>query len=311
MRNTACNIAGVSFRNPIVMAAGTFGFGQESAKWYDINKLGGITGNGVTLRPTAGDAGVRVWETSGGMLNSGGFDNPGIHAFLQDELPFWETIEPAKIVNLGGECVEDYVIGARLVTEDEEIRRRQGRKAIDMIELNLSYPDVRAAGGGYGVKTAMAREVVREARQATSLPLVVKLSPNAEHIVEMAVMCEQEGADGISLINAIPGMKIDTKQRRSVFHNVYAGLSGPAIKPIALRMVHQVARQVTIPVMGMGGIASANDVIEFIMAGAAVVQIGTYNFIDMRAGEKLVAGLEKFMEEENIESLDEIRGIIP
>lgn len=310
MQRMACNIAGVSFKNPIVMASGTFGFGKEYAKIYDINKLGGISGKGLTLNPKAGNRGIRVWETPSGMMNSVGLENPGIEAFLKEEMPFWETIEPAKLANLGGGSIEDYVQGAVLITEDTHKRREQGLHGVDMIELNISCPNVKQGGIAYGIQTETAREVVREVRQATSLPLSVKLSPNAENIVAMAVMCEEEGAEAVSLVNTFSAMKIDIKRRKSVFDNGYAGLSGPAIKPIALRMVHQVAQHVDIPIMGMGGIASSDDVIEFIMAGATVVQIGTYNFMNLRAGEEIMDGLKAFMDQENISSLDEIRGII-
>jgi len=310
MQRMACKIAGVHFNNPVVMASGTFGFGKEYAQFYDINKLGGISGKGLTLQPKAGNRGIRVWETPSGMMNSVGLENPGIEMFIKEEMNFWETIEPAKIVNLGGGSIEDYVQGARLITEDTYKRREQGLHGIDMIELNISCPNVKQGGIAYGIKTEIAREVVREVRQATTLPLAIKLSPNAENIVEMAVMCEEEGAEAVSLVNTFSAMKIDIKRRRSVFDNGYAGLSGPAIKPIALRMVHQVAKQVQIPIMGMGGIASSEDAIEFIMAGAAVIQIGTYNFMNLRAGEEIIAGIQAFMEQENIQSLDEIRGIV-
>jgi dihydroorotate dehydrogenase (NAD+) catalytic subunit len=310
MRNLACNIAGIPFANPIVMASGTFGFGQEYAKHYDINKLGGICSKGLTLESRPGNRGTRVWETAGGMLNSVGLENPGIDAFLDEEMKFWEKIEPVKIVNLGGSNIEDYVLGALKITKDTGERRKAFLHSVDMIELNISCPNVKEGGMAFGIKTDVAREVVREVRQATSLPLAIKLSPNAENIVEMAVMCEEEGADCVSLVNTFSGMKIDIHERRSVFSNLYAGLSGPAIKPIALRMVHQVARELTIPVMGMGGITTAEDIIEFIMAGAEVVQVGTYNFMNLRAGEELLAGLNRFMQKENIKSLDEIRGII-
>ncbi|OPA74622.1 dihydroorotate dehydrogenase B catalytic subunit [Paenibacillus selenitireducens] len=310
MRNMACKLAGVHFKNPIVMASGTFGFGKEYTRLYDIQQLGGISGKGLTLQPKAGNTGIRVWETPSGMLNSVGLENPGVAAFLRDETPNWESLDTARIVNLGGGSIEDYVTGAELITEHENRLRRLGRSSIDMIELNISCPNVKEGGIAYGVQTETAREVVRQVRRATSLPLIVKLSPNAENIAGMAVMCEDEGADGVSLINTISGMKIDIKQRKSVFNNVYAGLSGPAIKPVALRMVHQVAQHVKIPIMGMGGIASAHDVIEFIMAGASVIQVGTYNFMNLRAGEQLVSGIMQFMEQENISSLDEIRGII-
>lgn len=196
----------------------------------------------------------------------------------------------ARIVNLGGNTLEEYAEGARLIDEDAAWRKREGRQAVDMIELNISCPNVKEGGMAYGIKTEIARAVVREVRAATKLPLIVKLSPNAEDIAGMAVMCQEEGADGVSLVNTFSAMKIDIYRRRSVFDNLYAGLSGPAIKPIALRMVHQVCRAITIPVMGMGGIGSAGDIIEFIMAGAAVVQVGTYNFVQPRAASNWLPG---------------------
>lgn len=310
MTNLHCTIAGVDFKNPIVMASGTFGFGKEYARYYDINRLGGISGKGLTLHPKEGNDGIRVYETPSGMLNSVGLENPGVRAFLQQECSRWEKLDIARIVNLGGNTIEEYVEGAALIDEDNLNREREGRKAVDIIELNISCPNVKAGGMAYGIQTVTAREVVRQVRQATSLPLVVKLSPNAEDIVGMAVMCQEEGAEGVSLINTFSAMKIDVYKRRSVFNNLYAGLSGPAIKPIALRMVHQVSKAVTIPVIGMGGISNATDIIEFIMAGATVIQVGTYNFVNLRAGEQLLQELENFMLQENISSLDEIRGIL-
>lgn len=310
MTNLHCSIAGVDFKNPIVMASGTFGFGKEYANYYDINRLGGISGKGLTLHPKEGNDGIRVYETPSGMLNSVGLENPGVHAFLQEECSRWEKLDMARIVNLGGNTIEEYVEGAALIHEDNINRERAGRKAVDIIELNISCPNVKAGGMAYGIQTVTAREVVRQVRQATCLPLVVKLSPNAEDIVGMAVMCQEEGAEGVSLINTFSAMKIDVYKRRSVFNNLYAGLSGPAIKPIALRMVHQVSKAVTIPVIGMGGISSATDIIEFIMAGATVIQVGTYNFVNLRAGEQLLQDLESFMLQQNISSLDEIRGIL-
>lgn len=308
--DTSCNIAGVTFKNPIVMASGTFGFGKEYGAYYDLNRLGGISGKGLTLHPKEGNSGLRVYETPSGLMNSVGLENPGIPAFLRDECPRWEHLDLARIVNLGGNTLHDYVEGAILIEQDAVARQHNGRKAVDMIELNISCPNVKAGGMAYGIKTETAREVVREIRTVTSLPLVVKLSPNAEDIVDMAVMCEQEGADAVSLVNTFSAMKIDIYKRRSVFDNLYAGLSGPAIKPIALRMVHQVSRAVHIPVMGMGGISSVEDIIEFIMAGSAVIQLGTYNFINLRAGIQLVDELEQFMIQQNLSSLDEIRGIL-
>ncbi|MBM6996365.1 dihydroorotate dehydrogenase [Paenibacillus sp. DXFW5] len=310
MTRLTCSLAGVSFKNPVVMASGTFGFGKEYGAIYDINKMGGLSGKGLTLHPKAGNDGIRVAETASGMLNSVGLENPGVAAFLREECPRWEQLDLARIVNLGGNSIEEYVEGAKLINEDAARRKQEGRTAVDMIELNISCPNVKAGGMAYGIKTDIARQVVREVRAATALPLVVKLSPNAEDIVGMAVMCQEEHADGVSLINTFSAMKIDIFKRRSIFDNLYAGLSGPAIKPIALRMVHQVSHAVTIPVMGMGGISSAEDIVEFIMAGATVIQVGTHNFVNLRAGERLVSDLEAWMNREGIQALDEIRGIL-
>ncbi|OWA37389.1 dihydroorotate dehydrogenase B catalytic subunit [Saccharibacillus sp. O16] len=308
--DTTCHIGEVTFKNPVVMASGTFGFGREYGRVYDLSKLGGISGKGITLHPRPGNPGIRVYETPSGMLNSVGLENPGIQTFLQEECLFWETLDTVRIVNLGGGTIQDYIEGARLIDEDSNRRSAAGRRAVDMIELNISCPNVKAGGMAYGIKTSIAREVVREVRAATTLPLMVKLSPNAEDIADMAQMCEQEGAEAVSLINTVSGMKIDVHRRRSVFENLYAGLSGPAIKPIALRMVHQVCQRVSIPVVGMGGISCAEDLIEFVMAGAEAVQIGTYNFVNVQAGADLAAGVERFMAEEGIASLSEIRGIL-
>ncbi|WP_044478708.1 dihydroorotate dehydrogenase [Paenibacillus antibioticophila] len=310
MINTSYTMAGVTSKNPVVMASGTFGFGKEYGAYYDLNRLGGISGKGLTLHPKEGNSGLRVYETPSGMLNSVGLENPGVAAFLQEECPRWEALDLARIVNLGGNTLQDYIEGARLIEEDAIARQRSGRPAVDMIELNISCPNVKAGGMAYGIKTEVAREVVREIRAVTTLPLIIKLSPNAEDLVSMAEMCEKEGADAISLVNTFSAMKIDIYKRRSVFNNLYAGLSGPAIKPIALRMVHQVCKAVEIPVIGMGGISSPEDIIEFIMAGAAVIQVGTYNFINIRAGIDLVDGVERFMQDQGIQSLDEIRGIL-
>ncbi|AZK47421.1 dihydroorotate dehydrogenase [Paenibacillus lentus] len=310
MSDMTCSIAGVHFKNPIVMASGTFGFGREYGSLYDINRLGGICGKGLTLNPKEGNSGFRVYETPSGMLNSVGLENPGVTAFLREECEYWAGLNLARIANLGGNTLEDYVEGARLIEEDALLRKTSGKQAVDMIELNISCPNVKAGGLAYGIKTEIAREVVRKIRQATTLPLMIKLSPNAEDIVQMALMCQEEGADAVSLVNTFSAMKIDIHKRRSVFDNLYAGLSGPAIKPIALRMVHQVSKAVTIPVVGMGGIQSAEDILEYIMAGAAVVQVGTHNFVNLRAGADLIDELQILMEREKIESLDEIRGIV-
>ncbi|AWB46919.1 dihydroorotate dehydrogenase [Paenibacillus sp. CAA11] len=310
MMDTTCHIAGIAFRNPIVMASGTFGFGHEYNRFYPLDRIGGFSGKGLTLHPKSGNEGLRSWETAAGMLNSVGLENPGIPAFLSTEAERWENYDVVRILNLGGSSLEDYERGAALIEEDYKHRQQRGKKAVDMIELNISCPNVKAGGMAYGIQTETARTVVGLVRKATTLPLIVKLSPNAEDIVSMALMCEEEGAEAVSLVNTFSAMKIDIYKRRSVFENSYAGLSGPAIKPIALRMVHQVCQSVHIPVMGLGGISSAEDILEFIMAGAEVVQVGTHNFVDLRAGENLSRDLENLMRQLGISSLKEIRGIV-
>ncbi len=300
MADLRTELCGVELKNPIIMASGTFGFGKEYGEIYDISVLGGISSKGLTYVPKAGNDGLRVYETASGMMNSVGLENPGVQGFIDQELPSFSKLDLCRIVNLGGSCEDDYVEGAKLLDD----------KDFDIIELNISCPNVKHGGMAFGIKSEVARDVVRSVRKATKKPLIVKLSPNAEDIVEMAKVCEEEGADGISLVNTFKAMAIDIKNKKPVFDNVTAGLSGPAIKPIALRMVYEVCQAVNIPVVGMGGIMNAGDVIEFIMAGATCVQIGTANFTDPKIGEKIIADLNKYMEENNIKSLDEIRGII-
>lgn len=300
MADLRTELCGIDLKNPIIMASGTFGFGKEYGEIYDISVLGGISSKGLTYVPKAGNDGLRVYETASGMMNSVGLENPGVQGFIDQELASFSKLDLCRIVNLGGSCEDDYVEGAKLLDD----------KDFDIIELNISCPNVKHGGMAFGIKSEVARDVVRSVRKATKKPLIVKLSPNAEDIVEMAKVCEEEGADGISLVNTFKAMAIDIKNKKPVFDNVTAGLSGPAIKPIALRMVYEVCQAVSIPVVGMGGIMNAGDVIEFIMAGATCVQIGTANFTDPKIGEKIIADLNKYMEENNIKSLDEIRGII-
>ena len=300
MANLNVKFGNINFKNPVVMASGTFGFGKEYNEIYDIQKLGGVSSKGLTLQKRDGNNGMRVWETPSGMMNSVGLENPGIQGFIDNELQFFKNFDFLRIANVGGGTIEDYIEGVKLLNN----------QPIDMIELNISCPNVKAGGMAFGIKNEVAREIVREVRKATDLPLVVKLSPNAEDIVGMAKVCEEEGADGISLVNTFKAMAIDINKRKPVFENVYAGLSGPAIKPIALRMVHEVCKNVNIPVMGMGGITTWQDAIEFIMAGATCIQVGTANFINPKIGLDIIAGIESYMEREGIESLDEIRGIL-
>ncbi|MGL4730497.1 MAG: dihydroorotate dehydrogenase [Clostridium sp.] len=300
MTNLNVKFGNIDFKNPLVMASGTFGFGKEYNEIYDIQKLGGISSKGLTLNKRDGNSGMRVCETPSGMMNSVGLENPGVQGFIDNELQFFKDLDLVRIANVGGGTLDDYIKGVQLLND----------QPIDMIELNISCPNVKAGGMAFGIKNEVAREVVREVRSVTNLPLVIKLSPNAEDIIGMAQVCEEEGANGVSLVNTFKAMAIDIHKRKSVFENVYAGLSGPAIKPIALRMVHEVCKNISIPVMGMGGITTAQDAIEFIMAGSTCIQVGTANFINPKIGLEIIDGIEAFMLKEGIKSLDEIRGIL-
>ena len=300
MANMNVKFKDLNFKNPVILASGTFGFGREYNEIYDIEKLGGISSKGLTLNQKDGNNGMRVFETPSGMMNSVGLENPGVQGFIDKELSFFSDLDLVRIVNLGGGTLDDYIKGAELLRG----------KDIDVIELNISCPNVKAGGMAFGIKNEVAREVVREVRKVVDKPLVIKLSPNAEDIVGMARVCEEEGADGVSLVNTFKALAIDINKRKPVFDNVYAGLSGPAIKPIALRMVNEVSKNIEIPVWGMGGITNANDAIEFIMAGSSCIQVGTANFVNPRIGLEIIDGIEKFMKQEGIKTLDEIRGII-
>ncbi len=294
------NFAGIVFKNPVVLASGTCGFGREHHEIIDLEKLGGISSKGLTLNPRGGNDGIRVWETPSGIMNSVGLENPGVKGFIEQELDWINNLDLVNIVNLGGHSIDDYIRGVELLNDVK----------IDILELNISCPNVKAGGMNFGIKTEIARDVVRTIRKICKHKLVIKLSPNAEDIAGLAKACEDEGADGISLINTVLGMAIDIRNRKPVFQNTYAGLSGPAIKPIALRMVHQTAKAVKIPIMGIGGITTWKDAVEFIMAGASVVQIGTASFMNPQAALDIVAGIEQWMESENIQSLDEIRNAV-
>ncbi|MEG0857146.1 MAG: dihydroorotate dehydrogenase [Terrisporobacter sp.] len=300
MANLNVKFKNLNFKNPVTMASGTFGFGKEYNEIYDIEKLGGISSKGLTLNQKDGNIGMRVFETPSGMMNSVGLENPGVQGFIDKELPFFSDLDLVRIVNLGGGTLDDYIKGAELLKG----------KDVDVIELNISCPNVKAGGMAFGIKNEVAREVVREVRKVVDKPLVIKLSPNAEDIVGMARVCEEEGADGVSLVNTFKALAIDIHKRKPVFENVYAGLSGPAIKPIALRMVNEVSKNIEIPVWGMGGITNPNDAIEFIMAGSSCIQVGTANFVNPKIGLEIIDGIEKFMKQEGIKTLDEIRGII-
>ena len=294
------NINGVEFKNPVIAASGTFGFGEEYNNFYDVSILGGISSKGLTLNPKAGNDGIRVFETPSGMMNSVGLQNPGIDGFINNELPKMKRLGTKIIANVGGGCIEDY---------EEAIEKLRGTD-IDMIELNISCPNVKSGGMAFGIKSDVAYEVVSKIKKIADKPLMVKLSPNAEDIVRMAISCEKAGADSISLINTLKGFAIDPYKRKAIFNNTYAGLSGPAVKPIALRMVHEVAKAVNIPVVGLGGISNGLDAIEFMMAGASAIQIGTINFVNPMAGKEIVEEMERFCLEQGIKDINEIVGCI-
>lgn len=298
MADLRVNLCGKTLQSPVIAASGTFGFGVEYENIVDLKKLGAVSGKGLTLEGKYGNEGERLWETPSGLINSIGLQNPGVQHFIDNELPQMLQLGCASMANLGGSTIETYEEGARLLDKTD----------IDFIELNISCPNVKAGGIAYGVKAESAREVVSRVRKCTSKPMIVKLSPNAENIVEMALACEEAGADGLSLVNTFQAMAIDLEKRRPVFHNVFAGLSGPAIRPIALRMVYQVCGAVKVPVVGLGGIATARDALEFIMAGATAVQVGTANFMDPKACEKIADGIADWMDAHGVKTLNEIRG---
>lgn len=300
MTDLRVNIADIEFKNPLIAASGTYGFGKEYEEYYDISKLGGVSTKGLTLNPKDGNEGIRLFETPSGLMNSIGLENPGIQAFIDNELDFLLSKDLITLVNIGGNNIEDYLEAVRLISKTEA----------QMIELNISCPNVKSGGMAFGIKTCVAKDVVKKVRDVTDKPLIVKLSPNANDIVEMAKACEEVGADALSLVNTFNAMAIDIDRRKTVFNNKTAGLSGPAIKPIALRMTYEVSKAVNIPVIGMGGIQNYRDVIEFIMAGASAVQVGTMNFTEPMIMANIAEDIEKYMKDNKIESFEEIRGII-
>lgn len=297
--NLSVEMLGKTFKNPLVAASGTFGFGEEYHELYDVGCLGGICSKGLTLHGKDGNEGVRVWETASGMMNSVGLQNPGVEAFIDHGIAQMRRFGNVLIANMGGHSMEDYITGAAMLSESD----------IDMLELNISCPNVKSGGMAFGIKADVAREVVSEVRKVCHKPLIVKLSPNAENVVDMALSCEEAGADALSLVNTFQAMAIDIHRRKPVFNNVYAGLSGAAIKPIALRMVHAVCKQVHVPVMGIGGVYTATDVLEFIMAGAQVVQIGTVNFNNPLAGRDILDELTLLCQKEGIADINDVRGV--
>jgi len=297
---TKVELCGVNLKNPVIAASGTFGFGEEYKEYFDISRLGGISGKGLTINEKQGNDGIRMYESRGGMLNSVGLQNPGIENFISKELPRMLQYNTTIIANVGGSSIQEYVAAIE----------RLNNEAIDIVELNISCPNVKCGGMAFGIKSKVAYDVVREIKSICKKPLMVKLSPNAEDIVDMAYKCCDAGADALSLVNTFKGMAVDIHKRKPIFNNIYAGVSGPAIKPMALRMVHEVCKAVNIPVVGMGGITCYEDAIEFIMVGARAIQVGTANFIKPDICNDIIEGIKNYMIKEGIKDLSEIRGII-
>lgn len=289
------------FKNPIITSSGCFGFGLEYKEYFDPNELGGITLKGLTLEARDGNYGVRIGETPGGMLNCVGLENPGINYFKENILPELkkEGVETNLIANINGKVLEEYIEIAKIVETIPEI---------DLVELNISCPNVKDGGMAFGANPEIAGLVTREVRKVTTKPLIVKLSPNVTNIVEIAKIVEANGADAISLINTLLGMKIDLKTRKPLLGNTMGGLSGPAVKPVAVRMVYQVYKAVNIPIIGMGGISSVEDALEFIMAGAKLISIGTGIFPNPMLPLEIKYGLEKYCEENGLENISELVG---
>lgn len=294
------DLAGIKLKNPIIMASGTYGYGEEFKNFYDPKILGGISSKGITRHPKKGNEGIRIWETPSGILNSIGLENPGVEEFVKEKISSMQGIGTEIFVNLGGNTVEEYVESTKILNDYE----------FAAIELNISCPNVKEGGMAFGMDKDSAARVVREVMKVTNKKVFVKLSPNAGDIVGIAKAVEAEGATGLSLINTILGMAIDFDREEIVFNNTYAGLSGPAVKPIALRILHQVARAVEIPIIGMGGITNYKDVLEFLMAGATAVEIGTYNFMNPNAGAEIISDLEKYLEEKNKNINDYIKKLV-
>ena len=299
-KNLSVTVAGVKFPNPVIAASGTYGFGQDYTDLYPISKLGGISCKGTTLEPRNGNPAPRIAETPAGMLNSVGLQNPGIDMFISGYLPQLKEEGNVIIANIAGATLDDYKQAAERLDDTD----------VDMIELNISCPNVKEGGASWGVTCDGAAAVTKTVRSVTKKPLMVKLTPNVTSIVDIAKAAEAEGADCLSLINTLLGMRIDIRTRRPILKNNVGGLSGPAVFPVALRMVWQVANAVNIDVVGMGGITTANDAIEMMMAGAKAIQMGTAIFTDPYAPLKVIDGLEKYMEAGNLESLEEIVGTV-
>lgn len=296
--NTNVNLAGIKMKNPVTVASGTFGYGREFSQFFDLGKLGGIITKGTSLNPKSGNKPSRVCETASGMLNSIGLQNPGVEYFAQNDLPFLRKFDTAIIVNACGSSIDEYV----------ELCKILNTLDIDGVELNLSCPNVKEGCMAFGNTYEGVKAVTSQVRKVLDKPLIVKLTPNVTDIASIAKAVEDAGADGVSLINTLLGMKIDINKRKPVLANNTGGLSGPAIKPVAVRMVYQVAQAVNIPILGMGGIVTGEDAVEFMLAGATAVSIGAGNFINPYASVKTVEGIENYMKKYNVNDVNDIIG---
>ena len=298
--NTTVNLAGVTLKNPVMTASGTFGSGMEYGEMVDLNKLGAVVTKGVANVPWPGNPTPRIAEVYGGMLNAIGLQNPGIDVFLERDVPYLKQFDTKIIVNVCGKTTEDYI----------EVVERLADAPVDMLEMNISCPNVKEGGIAFGQDPKAVEAITKEVKKYAKQPVIMKLSPNVTDITVMAKAAEAGGADVISLINTLTGMKIDVNKRCFAIANKTGGMSGPAIKPIAVRMVYQAANAVKIPVIGMGGIMTAEDALEFILAGATAVSIGTANFHDPYTTEKIVKGIEEYMEKNGIDDIGQLIGAV-
>ncbi len=298
--NTKVTIAGVEMKNPVMTASGTFGSGMEYGEFVDLNRLGAVVTKGVANVPWPGNPTPRVAETYGGMLNAIGLQNPGIEVFAQRDIPFLKKYDTKIIVNVCGKTVEDYL----------EVVERLGDEPVDMLEINVSCPNVKEGAIAFGQKADCLYDITSQIKKKAKQPVIMKLSPNVTDIAEMARAAEAAGSDAISLINTITGMKIDIHRRKFALANKTGGLSGPAIKPVAVRMVYQCAQAVKIPIIGMGGIATAEDAIEFLMAGATAVSVGAMNFVNPYATVEIIEGIEDHMRQYQVEDIRELIGCV-
>jgi dihydroorotate dehydrogenase (NAD+) catalytic subunit len=292
-------IGKVKFSNPVLVASGTFGYGDEYSDFFDLNKLGGIITKTITLNPRDGNPPPRTCETPSGMLNAIGLANVGVKRFIREKLPFLRNLRTKVIVNVAGSSIDEYVA---------VVRKLEGKKGIDLLEINISCPNVKQGGIVFGSDPKCAYDCIKAVRDNTSFPIIAKLSPNVSDIVKIALAVEEAGADAISLINTLIGMAIDLENRKPRLANITGGLSGPAIKPVALAMVWKTTQKVRVPVIGLGGIMNTQDVLEFILAGALMIQVGTGNFVDPECSVKIVEGLKEYCQEKKIRKITDLVG---